>query len=139
MSKVMKSEPMASEEERLSRSEERADGSADCLFCKIIAGDIPSEKVIETDAVLAFRDINPGAPTHVLVIPKDHVVSAHELTRAHDPLLGEVFGVIAQVASQEGVGEGYRVVTNNGAPAGQSVFHLHFHVIGGRALGWPPG
>ena len=135
----MKSEPMGSEEERLSQSEERADGRADCLFCKIVAGSIPSEKVIETDGVLAFRDINPGAPTHVLVIPKDHVASAHELTRAHDPLLGEVFEVIAKVATQEGVADGYRVVTNNGSPAGQSVFHLHFHVVGGRPLGWPPG
>ena len=123
----------------MSQSEERADGNADCLFCKIVVGDIPSEKVIETDGVLAFRDINPGAPTHVLVIPKAHVASAHVLTRAHDALLGEVFEVIAKVATQEGVGDGYRVVTNNGAPAGQSVFHLHFHVVGGRPLGWPPG
>ncbi len=115
------------------------DASADCLFCKIVAGEIPSEKVIETDGVLAFRDINPGAPTHVLVIPKSHVPSAHELTRAHDGLLGEVFEVIAEVAAQEGVADGYRVVTNNGAPAGQSVFHLHFHVLGGRPLEWPPG
>lgn len=112
---------------------------ADCLFCKIIAGEIPSEKVVETDGALAFRDINPGAPTHVLVIPKTHVASVHELTRAQDGLLGDVFEVIAQVADHEGVGDGYRVVTNKGATAGQSVFHLHFHVLGGRPLQWPPG
>ena len=126
---------MGSEEERLSQSEEHPD----CLFCKIVAGEIPSEKVLETDGALAFRDINPGAPTHVLVIPKVHVASAHELTRDHDGLLGEVFEAIGKVALQEGVAEGYRVVTNNGAPAGQSVFHVHFHVLGGRPLEWPPG
>lgn len=112
---------------------------SDCLFCKIVAGEIPSAKVLETDGALAFRDINPGAPTHVLVIPKEHIGSAHELTRTQDGLLGEVFEVIAQVAEQEGVGDGYRVVTNNGAKAGQSVFHVHFHVMGGRPLSWPPG
>lgn len=123
---------MGSEEELLSQSD-------DCLFCKIVAGEIPSEKVTETDGVFAFRDINPGAPTHVLVIPKDHIASAHEMTRVHAGLLGEVFEVIAEVATQEGVGDGYRVVTNNGAKAGQSVFHVHFHVLGGRPLEWPPG
>ena len=123
----------------MSQSDERADGSADCLFCKIVAGEIPSEKVLETDAVLAFRDINPGAPTHVLVIPKAHVPSAHELTRDHAGLLAEIFEVSTRVADQEGVAEGYRVVTNVGAKAGQSVFHIHFHVLGGRPFEWPPG
>ena len=112
---------------------------ADCLFCKIVAGDIPSEKVLETDGVLAFRDINPGAPTHVLVIPKQHVASVHDLTADHADILSEMVGVMARVADQEGVADGYRVVTNVGAKAGQSVFHLHWHVLGGRSLSWPPG
>jgi histidine triad (HIT) family protein len=112
---------------------------ADCLFCKIVAGDIPSEKVLETDGVLAFRDINPGAPTHVLVIPKEHVASAHELDTSHSVVLSEMFDVMVRVADQEGVAEGHRIVTNIGPDAGQSVFHLHFHVLGGRSLSWPPG
>jgi histidine triad (HIT) family protein len=123
----------------LSQPEGIAEADPDCLFCKIVAGEIPSEKVTETDGVLAFRDINPGAPTHVLVIPKNHIASAHEMTRAHAGLLGELFEVIAQVATHEGVGDGYRVVTNIGTKAGQSVFHVHFHVLGGRPLEWPPG
>lgn len=112
---------------------------SDCLFCKIIAGEVPSEKVIETDGALAFRDINPGAPTHVLVIPKRHVSSAHELKAADAAELAELFEVMQKVADQEGVSEGYRIVTNIGTGAGQSVFHLHFHVLGGRSLSWPPG
>lgn len=112
---------------------------SDCLFCKIVAGEVPSEKVIETDAALAFRDINPGAPTHVLVIPKRHVSSAHEVEVSDASELAELFEVMQEVADQEGVAEGYRIVTNIGAAAGQSVFHLHFHVLGGRSLGWPPG
>lgn len=111
----------------------------DCLFCKIVAGEIPSEPVIETDGVVAFRDINPAAPTHVLVIPKQHVASVHELTTEHGSILGEMVDVIGRVAEAEGVADGYRVVTNVGAKAGQSVFHLHWHVIGGRPLSWPPG
>ena len=111
----------------------------DCLFCKIVAREIPSETVIETNDVYAFRDINPGAPTHVLVIPKQHIASSHELGGDHRELLGEIFEVIARVAESESVADGYRVVTNIGANAGQSVFHVHFHVLGGRALSWPPG
>lgn len=119
--------------------EEDVVADEDCLFCKIVAGDVPSEKVIETDGVLAFRDINPGAPTHVLVIPKEHVASVHELNAAHSDVLAEMVEVIGRVAEQEGVADGYRVVTNVGGAAGQSVLHLHWHVLGGRPLSWPPG
>ena len=127
----MRSEPTGSGEGRLSES--------DCLFCKIIAREIPSETVLETENVYAFRDINPGAPTHVLVIPKQHIASAHDLGRQRSDLLGEMFEVIAQVADRDSIADGYRVVTNVGAAAGQSVFHLHVHVLGGRQLSWPPG
>lgn len=111
----------------------------DCLFCKIVAGDIDSDVVHETDEVLAFRDINPGAPTHVLVIPKQHIASASDVGREHGELLGELFEVMAGVARSEGVGGGHRIVTNVGPDAGQSVQHVHFHVLGGRPLSWPPG
>ena len=112
---------------------------SECLFCKIVAGEIPSDKVVETDTALAFRDINPGAPTHILVIPKRHVASVHELGSGDGDELADVFGVVQEVAEREGIADGYRVVTNVGAKAGQSVFHLHFHVLGGRPLEWPPG
>lgn len=112
---------------------------SDCLFCKIVAGEIPSEKVLDSDGAFAFRDINPGAPTHVLVIPKRHVASIHDLQQADADELADVFDVIRKVAEQEGVADAYRVVTNVGAKAGQSVWHLHFHVLGGRPLTWPPG
>jgi histidine triad (HIT) family protein len=109
------------------------------LFCNIVAGDIPSEAVHETDNVLAFRDINPAAPTHVLVIPKEHIVSAQELTPSNGALLGEMFEVMAKIASDAGLSGGHRIVTNIGGDAGQTVHHLHFHVLGGRQLSWPPG
>jgi histidine triad (HIT) family protein len=112
---------------------------ADCLFCGIANHEIDSEIVHETSSTIAFRDINPAAPTHVLVIPKRHIASAHELSDADSGLLGELFETIAAVARGAGVEEGYRVVTNIGADAGQSVHHLHFHVIGGRTMSWPPG
>jgi histidine triad (HIT) family protein len=113
---------------------------SDCLFCRIVAGEIPADVVAETDAALAFRDINPQAPTHVLVIPRRHVANAAELARDDDELLGAVFRLAAAVADQEGVTEaGYRLVTNTGDAAGQTVHHLHVHVLGGRDLGWPPG
>lgn len=111
----------------------------DCLFCKIVAKEIPSDVVVETDNVLAFRDINPGAPTHVLVIPKEHIKSASYLTGDHGGLLAEMFDVMERIGTDAGIGDGYRIVTNVGPKAGQSVFHLHFHVIGGRPLSWPPG
>ena len=113
---------------------------SDCLFCKIVAGDIPSEKVLETDRVYAFRDIQPQSPTHVLVIPKEHVTNAADLTTDHASLLADVFTAANDVAAQEGVAEsGYRLVFNVGDDALNSVPHLHLHVLGGRRLGWPPG
>jgi histidine triad (HIT) family protein len=110
---------------------------ADCLFCSIAAGEIPGDVVIETEDVVAFNDINPAAPTHVLVIPKRHIASAAELEAGDAGLLSALFDVATRVgAAVEG---GWRLVTNVGPDAGQSVFHLHFHVLGGRPLGWPPG
>ena len=112
----------------------------DCLFCKIAEGSNPAERVAETDQVLAFRDINPAAPTHVLLIPKLHVAdSAGQLGSEHGPMLAELFALAARVAEDEGLEDGWRLVTNVGAGAGQSVFHLHVHLLGGRGLGWPPG
>lgn len=112
----------------------------DCPFCRIVAGDIPSTKVREDETVLAIRDIAPRAPTHVLLMPKDHVASAADLTDADGPLLGALFAAAAEIARAEGVAErGYRIVTNVGTWGGQSVDHLHFHLLGGRSLTWPPG
>lgn len=111
-----------------------------CLFCKIAAGDIPSNKVHEDDDVIAFRDIAPRAPTHILVIPRDHIASAADLTEADAPLLGKLFGVTAEIARREGIADaGYRIVSNVGRWGGQTVDHLHFHLLGGRAFEWPPG
>ena len=112
---------------------------AGCLFCKIADKELDSQIVHETDDVLAFKDINPAAPTHVLVIPKRHIVSAQELKGDDPQLLGQLFAAIATVASEAGIADGYRLVTNIGGEAGQTVPHLHFHVIGGRQLSWPPG
>ena len=111
----------------------------DCLFCKIVSKELGSEIVKETDNVLAVQDINPGAPTHVLVIPKEHIASAQELTTEHGELLAEMFGVMAEVASEANLASGHRLVTNIGPDAGQTVHHLHFHVMGGRPMNWPPG
>ncbi len=105
-----------------------------CLFCKIVAGEIPSSKVYEDETVLAFRDVAPQAPTHILVIPKAHIPSVAEVTAENSAVVAHIFEIIAQVAAQEGLTEGYRVVSNCGAHAGQSVHHLHFHVLGGRQL-----
>ena len=113
---------------------------AECLFCAIVAGDIPATQVHETDRILAFRDINPQAPTHVLVIPKAHYPDAAALAASDAELLGEVIDAAQQVAAAEGVAEtGYRVVFNTGVQAGQTVPHVHGHVLGGRPLTWPPG
>ena len=109
------------------------------VFQKIIDRQIPADIVFETDSVLAFRDANPQAPVHVLVIPKRPVVNLAEATDGDAALLGECLRACDAVARQAGVGDAYRVVTNSGAGAGQSVFHLHFHVLGGRDLSWPPG
>jgi histidine triad (HIT) family protein len=112
----------------------------DCLFCRIVAGEIPADVVHQDERALAFRDINPQAPAHVLVIPRDHLESLDEATLRDEALLGHLLRVAARVANLEGLSEGgYRTVINTGAGAGQSVFHLHLHVIGGRALSWPPG
>lgn len=112
----------------------------DCLFCKIVAGEIPAQVVLETDGTLAFRDINPQAPTHVLVIPKEHHADAAALAEAGGGLADEVLRAAHAVAVREGVAEGgYRIVFNTGADTGQTVFHVHAHVLGGRNLGWPPG
>ena len=113
---------------------------AECLFCAIVAGEIPATTVLETDRILAFRDINPQAPTHVLVIPKTHYPDVAALAAADAALLGEVIGAVQQVAVAEAVAEtGYRVVFNTGAEAGQTVPHVHAHLLGGRSLTWPPG
>lgn len=112
----------------------------DCLFCRIIAGEIPGEVVHRDDRSLAFRDINPQAPTHILVIPREHIESLDEATQREEALLGHLLRVAARVANQEGLSEtGYRTVINTGTGAGQSVFHLHLHVLGGRQMNWPPG
>jgi len=111
----------------------------DCLFCSIAAGDIPADVVLSTDQVLAFRDIDPKAPTHVLVIPKDHHANAGDLAQSDPELAGAVLAAARQVAEAEGIADGYRLVFNTGADAGQTVFHVHAHVLGGRDLGWPPG
>ena len=118
---------------------------SDCLFCLMVSGDIPADVVHSTDRVLAFRDINPQAPTHVLVIPKEHHATVGALVAADVALLGECVSAAQDIARQEGLvsGDGaepgYRLVTNTGPQAGQSVHHVHFHVLGGRGLGWPPG
>jgi histidine triad (HIT) family protein len=116
----------------------------DCLFCGIVAGTVPADVVLDTDRVLAFRDINPQAPTHVLVIPKEHYPTAGALAAADPGLLAAVVTGAADVARQDGLlGDdsdepGYRLVTNTGPDAGQSVDHVHLHVLGGRSMGWPP-
>jgi histidine triad (HIT) family protein len=113
--------------------------SGDDLFCRIVRREVPADVVLETDDVLAFRDVNPQAPTHVLVIPKLHLASLEEVTEDHAELLAALVGAVNEVARKEGVTGGFRVVTNIGPAAGQSVDHLHFHVLGGRKMGWPPG
>ena len=106
----------------------------DCLFCKIIAGEIPSTKVYEDETVLAFRDIAPQAPTHILVIPKAHIPSVDGITAENSAVVAHIFQVIPQIAAAEGLTNGYRVVSNCGQDAGQTVHHLHFHILGGREL-----
>ena len=112
---------------------------ADCLFCRMASGEIPVDKVHEDGLVFAIRDINPQAPTHVLVMPIAHVGSAAELTGAHGELLGRLFETAARIAREDGLDGGFRLVTNTGPDAGQSVQHLHLHLLGGRAMAWPPG
>lgn len=112
----------------------------ECLFCRMVAKEVPADVVHESDAVLAFRDINPQAPTHILIIPKEHVESARALRDRHGDTLAEIFRVAEHLAEADGVDRsGWRVVTNVGPDAGQSVHHLHFHLLGGRRMAWPPG
>jgi len=110
----------------------------DCLFCKIVAGEIPSAKVYEDELVYAFKDIAPAAPVHVLIIPKQHVMSSiNEITEENSPIVAHIFVVAAKIAAQLGLDKGYRIVNNCGEEGGQSVQHIHFHLIGGRQLDWP--
>ena len=106
----------------------------DCLFCKIIAGDIPSAKVYEDELVYAFRDIAPQAPTHILVVPKAHIPSVDGITAENSAVVAHIFEVIPEIAKADGLSGGYRVVSNCGADAGQTVHHLHFHILGGQTL-----
>lgn len=112
----------------------------DCLFCKMVAGDIQPDIVFEDDEVLAFRDLNPQAPLHVLVIPKAHIATTNDLTPDTAAVVGRMYLAAKQIAADEGVaGPGYRMVMNCNAGAGQSVYHIHLHLLGGRSMGWPPG
>lgn len=111
----------------------------DCLFCKIIAGEIPSKKIYEDDKVYAFYDIDPKAPVHFLVVPKKHISAPSDITVSDELIIGHVYSVIATLAKELGLDKGYRVVANCGEEGGQTVGHLHFHVLAGRMLSWPPG
>jgi histidine triad (HIT) family protein len=117
------------------------DRDPDCLFCKLVADEIPSDRVYQDDQVIVFRDITPRAPTHVLAIPRRHIPSIHALTDAPRDrvVLAALFATLRRVANDAGLGNGYRVVTNVGPAAGQSVPHLHLHLLGGRSMTWPPG
>jgi histidine triad (HIT) family protein len=117
---------------------------SDCLFCRIVSGDVPAEVVAENDGALCFRDINPAAPTHVLVIPRTHLPNLAAVAEAEPDSLVAMITLAKEVAEQEGVagdgqGQGYRLVANTGPAAHQTVFHAHLHVLGGRTMGWPPG
>ena len=114
--------------------------TSDCLFCKIIAGDISADIVYESDTALAFRDINPQAPTHVLVIPRKHIATLNDIDESDEALVGSLYSAAREIAAAEGIADdGYRAVMNCNAAAGQTVFHIHLHVLGGRSLQWPPG
>ncbi|MGW8195010.1 MAG: histidine triad nucleotide-binding protein [Desulforhopalus sp.] len=110
---------------------------SDCIFCKIIAGEIPADKLYEDDEVLAFRDIAPQAPVHLLVIPKKHIAAPSDITEPDEKLIGKLMRIGAQVAEEAGTGDAYRVIFNNGAKAGQVVFHIHMHILGGKDKPWP--
>ncbi len=113
---------------------------SDCLFCGIIKGDIKGDFVYQDESVVAFKDINPKAPVHILIVPRKHVATLLDLEQTDKGLIGDVFCVAARLAKDQGIAEdGFRVVVNCGAGAGQSVFHIHFHLLGGRSLTWPPG
>ena len=111
----------------------------DCLFCKIIGGEIPSNKVYEDDTVFAFRDIDPQAPVHILIVPKEHIASAKDINESNSAVVAHIFEVAAKIAKAEGLDDGFRIVNNCGDSAGQTVKHLHFHLMGGREVTWPAG
>ena len=111
----------------------------DCVFCKIAAGEIPAKKAYEDDVCLAFYDLEPQAPVHVLLIPKQHIGSVSEITSENSAVVAHIFEAAGRLAKELGLEKGYRIVTNCGEDGGQSVPHLHFHLLGGRAMGWPPG
>ncbi len=112
----------------------------DCLFCKILDGDIPADIIYESDLAIAFRDVNPQAPVHVLIIPRNHIATINDLDTDDAAMVGGLFMAAKEIARDEGLADdGYRVVMNCNAAAGQSVFHLHLHLLGGRSLAWPPG
>ena len=112
----------------------------DCLFCKIVAGEIPADIVYESDTVMAFRDINPQAPIHIVIIPREHIATINDIDPEHEALVGSLFSAARQIAADEGLSDdGYRVVMNCNEAAGQTVFHIHLHLLGGRQLRWPPG
>lgn len=112
----------------------------ECLFCKIFAHEIPAKEVYRDEETVAFDDIRPVAPTHVLVIPRTHIPSVHDLTAEHQPIVSRLIGVANGIADERGIArDGYRLVFNTGPQAGQTVYHVHLHLLGGRAMGWPPG
>lgn len=110
-----------------------------CIFCKIVDGSIPSKKAYEDEKVLAFYDLEPQAPVHVLIVPKQHIASVNDLNEENSAVVAHIFEVAAKIAQELGLKNGYRIVTNCGEDAGQSVQHLHFHLLGGRSMAWPPG
>ena len=113
---------------------------SDCLFCKILEGEIQADIVFENDDVLAFRDVNPKAPTHILIIPRKHISTTNDLTENHELVMGRLFSAAKIIATQEGVSDdGYRMVVNCNENAGQTVFHIHMHLLAGRSMSWPPG
>jgi len=117
-----------------------AESNSDCLFCKILAGDIPADIIYESDTAIAFRDINPKAPTHVLIIPRKHISTINEITADDQAIVGSLYSAAQDIAAAEGFAdEGYRVVMNCNEAAGQTVFHIHLHLLGGRVFSWPPG
>ncbi|HIW14247.1 MAG TPA: histidine triad nucleotide-binding protein [Firmicutes bacterium] len=112
---------------------------SDCIFCKIANGEIPSNKVYEDDKILAFKDLDPQAPVHILLIPKTHIAGADEITEENSDIVAHIFCVASRLAKEMNLDRGYRIVTNCGEEGGQSVRHLHFHLLGGRSMAWPPG
>ena len=112
---------------------------ADCIFCKIVSGEIPSTKVFENDDVIAFNDLDPKAPVHILVIPKCHISDMTQISAENSEVISKIYEAIAVIGKRSELDSGFRVVCNSGVDAGQSVPHLHFHLLGGRSLSWPPG